>query len=75
MPQCLELGCLLSRDIEFLRRLNIITTRRMETHGGPVAGHSVGKTLLMRLIRYTLGEPRFGTDRAAHRRSPSNGLG
>jgi hypothetical protein len=50
------------RDIEFRRGLNIIRTRQMETRGGPVAGHSVGKTLLMRLIRYTLGEAHFGTD-------------
>ncbi len=50
------------RDIEFRRGLNIIKTRQMETQGGPVAGHSVGKTLLMRLIRYTLGEAHFGTD-------------
>lgn len=50
------------RDIEFRRGLNIIQTRQMETQGGPVVGHSVGKTLLMRLIRYTLGEPHFGTE-------------
>ena len=50
------------RDIEFRRGLNIIQTRQMELQGGPVAGHSVGKTLLMRLIRYTLGEPHFGVD-------------
>ena len=52
----------LIREIEFHRGLNIIQTRKMETDGGPVAGHSVGKTLLMRLIRYTLGEPTFGTE-------------
>ena len=50
------------RDIEFRRGLNIIQTHQMETEGGPVAGHSVGKTLLMRLIRYTLGESHFGTE-------------
>ena len=50
------------RDIEFRRGLNIIQTRQMERRGGPVAGHSVGKTLLMRLIRYTLGETHFGTE-------------
>lgn len=50
------------RNIEFRRGLNIIKTRQMETRGGPVAGHSVGKTLLMRLIRYTLGEPHYGSD-------------
>lgn len=50
------------RNIEFRRGLNIIQTRQMERRGGPVAGHSVGKTLLMRLIRYSLGEPHFGTE-------------
>lgn len=50
------------RNIPFRRGLNIIRTQQMATQGGPVAGHSVGKTLLMRLIRYTLGEPTFGSD-------------
>lgn len=50
------------RNIEFRRGLNIVQTRQMETRGGPVAGHSVGKTLLVRLIRYTLGESHFGTE-------------
>ncbi|MHB8900025.1 MAG: hypothetical protein ACYC6Y_14855, partial [Thermoguttaceae bacterium] len=49
------------RDIQFRRGLNIVQTRQMKAQGGPVAGHSVGKTLLMRLIRYSLGEPHFGT--------------
>jgi hypothetical protein len=53
------------RNIEFRRGLNIIQTRQMEARGGPVAGHSVGKTLLMRLIRYMLGEPHFGTEETA----------
>jgi len=50
------------RNIEFRRGLNIIQTHHMQTQGGPVAGHSVGKTLMMRLIRYTLGENQFGTE-------------
>lgn len=50
------------RNITFRRGLNIIRTQQMATQGGPVAGHSVGKTLLMRMIRYTLGEPTFGTE-------------
>lgn len=62
------------RDIEFRRGLNIIQTRQMETQGGPVAGHSVGKTLLMRLIRYTLGEPHFGTDDTQHALAATRGL-
>ncbi|PQO38864.1 hypothetical protein C5Y96_03050 [Blastopirellula marina] len=49
------------RDISFRLGLNIIKTKKMKVRGGPVAGHSVGKTLLMRMIRYTLGEQHFGT--------------
>lgn len=48
------------REIEFHRGLNIIRTRHMVSKG-PVRGHSVGKTLLVRLIRYTLGELHFGS--------------
>ncbi|QDU01934.1 hypothetical protein V6x_16170 [Gimesia chilikensis] len=50
------------RDIKFRRGLNIIQTHHMQVQGGPVAGHSVGKTLMMRLIRYTLGENQFGSE-------------
>lgn len=50
------------RNIEYRRGLNIIQTRQMEAEGRLPAGHSVGKTLLIRLIRYTLGEPHFGTE-------------
>ncbi|WP_437202057.1 hypothetical protein [Planctomicrobium sp. SH664] len=50
------------REIEFRRGLNIIQTRQMDEHGNRVAGHSVGKTLLMRLMRYTLGEAHFGSE-------------
>lgn len=49
------------REIEFYRGLNIIRTRHMVSKG-PVRGHSVGKTLLVRLIRYTLGESQFGSE-------------
>lgn len=49
------------RDIEFRRGLNIVqTSPRIVTDLG-VIGHSVGKTLLTRLIRYSLGEPTFAT--------------
>lgn len=49
------------RDIEFRRGLNIVqTSPRLATDLG-VIGHSVGKTLLTRLIRYSLGEPTFAT--------------
>ena len=50
------------RNIQFRRGLNVIQTKKMKSRGGPVSGHSVGKTLLMRLIRYSLGEAHFGTE-------------
>ena len=50
------------RNIAFRRGLNVIQTKKMKNRGGPVAGHSVGKTLLMRLIRYSLGEANFGAE-------------
>lgn len=62
------------RDIPFRRGLNIIKTRQMQTQGGPVAGHSVGKTLLMRIIRYTLGEPHFGTEETQQNLANAAGL-
>jgi len=45
-----------------------------ENAGGPVAGHSVGKTLLMRMIRYTLGETHFGTEETQQDLSNTRGL-
>ena len=36
------------RNISFRRGLNVIQTKKMKNRGGPVTGHSVGKTLLMR---------------------------
>ncbi len=62
------------RNIPFRRGLNIIKTRQMKTQGGPVAGHSVGKTLLMRMIRYTLGEPHFGTEETQQNLAGTPGL-
>ena len=50
------------RNISFRRGLNVIQTKKMKNRGGPVSGHSVGKTLLMRLIRYSLGDANFGTE-------------
>lgn len=47
------------RDVPFRRGLNIVQTRRRPADERQVVGHSVGKTLLMRLIRYTLGEQHF----------------
>lgn len=47
------------RDIEFRRGLNIIQTGQRQPDEALIVGHSVGKSLLTRLIRYTLGEPHF----------------
>ncbi len=62
------------RNIRFRRGLNIIRTQQMATQGGPVAGHSVGKTLLMRLIRYTLGETTIGSEETQQSISAAKGL-
>lgn len=62
------------REIPFRKGLNIIHTRQMQAQGGGVAGHSVGKTLLMRMIRYTLGEASFGTEDTQLRLSSRKGL-
>ena len=50
------------RNIPFRRGLNVIQTRKTKPQSGPVAGHGVGKTLLTRLIRFSLGEQHFGTE-------------
>ena len=55
------------RDIPFRRGLNIIQTRQRQLGETVVVGHSVGKTLLMRLIRYTLGEHHFAVERVRTR--------
>lgn len=52
-------GVMPIREIEFRRGLNIIQTRLPEAGSNEVVGHSVGKTLLTRLIRYSLGEDQF----------------
>ncbi len=49
------------RDIEFRRGLNIVRASPRQETDLDVVGHSVGKTLLTRLIRYSLGEPTFAT--------------
>jgi hypothetical protein len=48
----------LIREVRFERGLNIIRTEERGDLKESVVAHSVGKTLLMRLIRHTLGEPR-----------------
>lgn len=49
------------REVTFRRGLNIIHTAERERREGRVVGHSVGKTLLLRLIRYCLGEASYCT--------------
>lgn len=55
------------REIEFRRGVNVVWAVEQEEANdaiGPteVAGHSAGKTTLCRLLRYCLGEERFGTE-------------
>ncbi|MBL8872772.1 MAG: hypothetical protein JNK90_23535 [Planctomycetaceae bacterium] len=52
----------LIREIPFERGLNIIRTEERGDLEENVVAHSVGKTLLMRLIRYTLGEPNYASE-------------
>ena len=49
------------REVTFRRGVNIIHTASREPSDRRTVGHSVGKTLLVRLIRYVLGEHSFGT--------------
>lgn len=49
------------REIRFRRGLNIIATALPKASDGPV-GHNVGKTLLTRLVRYSLGEAYFARE-------------
>jgi hypothetical protein len=50
------------REITFRRGLNIVQTNQRRPDESHVVGHSVGKTLLTRLIRYTLGEHYFAVE-------------
>jgi len=52
----------LIREVPFERGLNIIRTEERGDLEENVVAHSVGKTLLMRLIRYTLGEPNYASE-------------
>lgn len=52
----------LIREVPFVCGLNIIRTEERGDLEENVVAHSVGKTLLMRLIRYTLGEPNYGSE-------------
>lgn len=52
------------RDVTFECGLNIIRTEERTDVEELVVAHSVGKTLLMRLIRYTAGEPNYASEEA-----------
>ena len=47
------------RDILFRLGVNIIATEQAQSDDQKVIGHDVGKTLLMRMIRYCLGEEHY----------------
>ncbi len=49
------------QDVEFRLGLNIINTRNDPTADATAAGHDVGKTLLVRLVRYCLGDDHFAS--------------
>lgn len=49
----------LIRDVPFRLGLNVIATEERPETETRIVSHSVGKTLLMRLIRYCLGESHF----------------
>ena len=50
------------RDVPFRRGLNIIRVADRPTGDDRIIAHSVGKTLLTRLIRYCLGEHHFASE-------------
>jgi len=50
------------REVEFRRGLNIIRTEKRQPDETRTVGHSVGKTLLLRLVRYCLGEKAYCTE-------------
>lgn len=55
------------REMSFRLGLNIIRTADRPTGETRVIGHSVGKTLLTRLIRYCLGEAHFAVETVRNR--------
>lgn len=56
-----ELPLKIIRRITFRRGLNIVSTETRTDEDTKPVGHSVGKSLLVRIIRYSLGEDRFCT--------------
>lgn len=59
--ECLEPMGGTIREVEFRRGLNIIAAEEAMRADTEPVGHSVGKTLLIRLLRYCLGDTTFCT--------------
>src|SRR5262249_57326796 len=55
------------RDVEFRLGLNVIRVAEPEDAKGSAFGHNVGKTLLVRLLRYCLGDSFFADLNARER--------
>src|SRR5262249_54935107 len=51
------------RNIEFRRGLNVINTKVTQDTESTAFGHNVGKTLLVRMIRYALGDEQYASQR------------
>lgn len=51
------------RNIEFRRGLNVINTKVTQDTESTAFGHNVGKTLLVRMIRYALGDEFYANAR------------
>src|SRR5262249_46177789 len=52
-------GAAVLRDVSFRLGLNVVRVAERPSGEGRPIGHSVGKTLMSRLIRYSLGESHF----------------
>jgi hypothetical protein len=55
------------RNIEFRRGLNVINTKVTQDTESTAFGHNVGKTLLVRMIRYALGDEQYASQRIRSR--------
>jgi hypothetical protein len=55
------------RNIEFRRGLNVINTKVTQNVESDAFGHNVGKTLLVRMIRYALGDEHYAGTRVRGR--------
>ena len=55
------------RNIEFRRGLNVINTKLTQDIETAAFGHNVGKTLLVRMIRYALGDEHYAGTRVRSR--------